>query len=56
MLRDVSGAATDITPNTKGTAAALIGPAVQPGQTTLVLTSHAPAALTLKDIDVISTT
>jgi hypothetical protein len=47
--------ATDITPNAKGTAATLNGPAVQPGQTTLVMTSYAPAAVTVKDIDVIST-
>jgi hypothetical protein len=31
-------------------------PAVQSGPVTLILTSHAPATVTLKNIDVISTT
>ena len=48
--------ATDVTPNVKGTAVVLSGPgAPQSGPTMLVLTSHAPATVTLKDIDVIST-
>jgi hypothetical protein len=52
-----AGAATDVTPNVKGTAAVLSGSAApQPGVATLVVTSHAPATITLKDIDVISTT
>jgi hypothetical protein len=52
-----AGGAADVTPNPKGTAVAIAGPhAVQTGQTALILTSHAPATVTLKNIDVISTT
>jgi len=50
-----AGPAADVTANVKGTAAVLTGPAVQAGPATLLLTSHAPAAVTVKDIDVIST-
>jgi hypothetical protein len=50
-----NGPGTDVMPNVKGTAAVLTGPAVVAGPTTLVLTSHAPATVTVKDIDVIST-
>ena len=46
----------DVVQNAKGTAAALIGTATQAGATTLVLTSHAPATITLRDVDVVSTT
>jgi hypothetical protein len=51
-----AGAATDVTPNVKGTAAVLTGStSPQAGVAALVVTSHAPATITLKDIDVIST-
>lgn len=50
------GAATDVTPNVKGVAAALTGlSAPQTGPTTLVVTSYAAATATFKDIDVTST-
>jgi hypothetical protein len=50
-----TGPGADVTANVKGTAAVLSGPALQAGPTTLLLTSHAPAGITVKDIDVIST-
>jgi hypothetical protein len=50
------GAGTDVTPNVKGVAAMLTGiSAPQGGPATLVLTSYTAATLTLKEIDVTST-
>lgn len=52
-----AGATTSVIPNPKGVAVEISGaPAVQSGPVTLILTSHAPATVTLKNIDVISTT
>ena len=50
------GPGTDVTPNVKGVAATLTGLAApQTGPATLVLTSYSAAAVTLKEIDVTST-
>jgi hypothetical protein len=52
-----AGATTSVIPNPKGAAVEITGaPAAQSGPVTLILTSHAPATVTLKNIDVISTT
>jgi hypothetical protein len=49
------GTPTPIIPNAKGTPATLTGPVVAAGPLTLVVTSYAKAAVTLENIDVIST-
>ncbi len=49
------GAPTPVSPNPKGTPTTLAGPAVSDGPLTLVVTSYARAAVTLENIDVIST-
>jgi hypothetical protein len=51
------GAAASVTQSVKGTPCTIAGPTVpQTGLTLISVTSHAPAAITLKDIDVVSTT
>ena len=50
-------AALDLTPHPRGTPAVLtMTPTLQAGVCSLVLVSHAAGTLTLRDIDVISTT
>ena len=52
-----TGASTSITVGPRGVAAALTGLAApQSGVTSIVLTSHAAASVTLRDVDVVSTT